>query len=297
MTKSAAARGSERAVLVVGADGRIGRAVMQRLTRAGVFTLGTTRRDTETDPSRLCFDLAEALDGWRCPFPVAAAVIAAGVTGLEGCERDPSGTARVNVAATLALARSLTDSDAFVVFLSSNQVFDGTWPRRAAGDPRSPRTEYGRQKAAVEERLLAESGGSAAVVRLTKVLPAGFPLLRGWADDLKAGNPVRPFCDMVMAPVPIGFVAEGIARVVEARVPGIIQVSGERDVTYAEAAVRLANRLGADQGLVRPQATGDVGLHCAFAPAYTTLDTTRLSDELHLCPPDVWSTIDGSFAV
>jgi dTDP-4-dehydrorhamnose reductase len=135
------------------------------------------------------------------------------------------------------------------------------------------------------------------VVRLTKVLPAGIPLFRGWADDLKAGNPVRPFRDMVMAPVPLGFVAEGIARVVEARVSGVIQVSGERDVTYAEAAVRLASRLGADHRLVRPQATGDLGLCRAFAPTHTTLDTTRLRDELHLCPPDVWSTIDGSLTV
>ena len=91
------------------------------------------------------------------PIRSGAAVLAAAVTKLDACERDPEATARVNVEANLALAAMLASQGVYVVFLSSNQVFDGTRPHRLGSEPTSPQTVYGRQKAEVESRLLART--------------------------------------------------------------------------------------------------------------------------------------------
>src|SRR5437764_879665 len=95
-------------------------------------------------------------------------------------------------------------SERAVLIVGADGVFDGQHPHRLPTDPVSPVTEYGRQKAEVERHLLTMDA-PAAVVRLTKVLQPGFPLLRGWVDALKIGEPILPFSDMVMAPVTLAF--------------------------------------------------------------------------------------------
>jgi dTDP-4-dehydrorhamnose reductase len=284
----------EGPVLIVGADGLIGRGLKARLEAVGVPTLGTTRRREMVGDSRVFLDLADDVDGWESPRHVAVAVLCAAVVKLGDCERDPAGTRRVNVEATVSLAQSLAASGVFVVYLSTNQVFDGIRPRPRGGEPVSPVTQYGRQKVEVEERVLSLANPG-AVVRLTKVLQPGFPLFRQWAKDLAAGAPVEPFSDMVMAPVPLAFVAEVLAKVAALRAAGIVQVSADRDVTYADAARHIASRLGAAPSLVRPRPYAEAGLSASLAPGNTTLDTERLTRELQLEPPDVWSTIDSSF--
>jgi hypothetical protein len=59
-------------------------------------------------------------------------------------------------------------------------------------------------------------------------------------------------------------------------------------------ALHIARGIGADESLVRPQDSSEAGLPAAFAPRHTTLDTSRLGQELGLVPPDVWSAVDSS---
>jgi dTDP-4-dehydrorhamnose reductase len=278
--------------LVVGADSSIGAAAARRLVKAGIDVIGTTRRSSGDCVSRWRLDLAEAPECWQLSqAPVTVAVLCAAVTSVDRCREAPAATRRVNVEGTLALARRLREAGAHVVFLSTNQVFDGERPRRPAGDPTCPRTEYGRQKAEVEGELLRDGG--ATVVRLTKVVAPGMAVLRGWADALRRGEAVAPFTDMVFAPVPLDFVAGTLVRVGERRAGGIVQISGERDVSYAEVAARLARRLGAPEALVRPVSYVTKGLPPESAPCHTTLDDSRLRGEFGQAPPAVWETIDS----
>ena len=283
-------------VLVIGADGQIGRALVAGLAARGHAALGTTRRRERAGPERLHLDLEDGLQDWRPPEPVAAAVLAAAITKLDACERDPSATARVNVEANLALADRLAALGTYVIFLSTNQVFDGTRPHRLASEPTSPRTQYGRQKAEVERRLL-QAHPTAAVLRLTKVVTPGLALLNGWVEALRSKAPIRPFRDVMTAPVPVSLVVEAVARMVEQRPAGVMQVSGPRDVAYADVALHIARRVGADEALVQPHDSSDAGLPAMFAPRHTTLDTTRLQQELGLIPPDAWSAVDAALTL
>jgi dTDP-4-dehydrorhamnose reductase len=280
--------------LVIGADGTIGRALVDRLARAGRPVLGTTRRRDASGPDRLHLDLASDVSSWQPPAGVSAAFLCAAVTSLERCRSDPVGTERVNVEHTIVVARKLVEAGAFVVFLSTNLVFDGTVPARAAHDPVCPRTCYGAQKARAEAKLLALAE-RVAVVRLTKVVAPDLPLLGGWVRSLKSRHVIHPFSDLVMAPVPLAFVVEVLDRLALVRLGGLLQVSADRDVTYAEAAHHFARRLGADPELVQPVTSAEAGVRLEAVPAHTTLDTTRLCEELRLRPPTVWQALDSIF--
>lgn len=277
------------AILVVGADGTIGAALARQLRAQGEAVVETTRRPQSIAPGRVPLDLARDPSGWEPPPGVRLAFLCAAVSGLEACCRDPVGSRAVNVEHTARLASALAERGAFAVFPSTSQVFDGTSARRPAADPVCPRGEYGRQKAEAEARLLAMG---AAVVRLTKVVRPDMPLLAGWVRALRAGVPIRPLRDLVMAPVSLAFAATALARIGLARRAGIAQVSATRDVTYEAVARRLCARLGADPALVQPTTARQAGLPEASIAAHTSLDSAGLED-LGLSAPDPWDAVDG----
>lgn len=279
--------------LVVGADSMIGEALMQHLKSASESVIGTTRRRDEVGEDRIFLDLAEDLSGWICPRPLKVAYLCAGATKLEACYKDPEGTSRINVENTVTLVERFIDDGAFVIFLSSNQVFDGSKPHVEPDHLPCPVTEYGRQKAETE-RILSQWGETVAVVRMTKVLGQN-SLLSQWSRSLRAGELIRPFEDMSLAPVPLSSVVSVLRLIGDSRRSGIWQVSGERDISYAEAASIGAVSLGADLGLVESATVASVNLNLEANPRYTTLNVDRLRSELGLLPPPVKWIIEQAF--
>jgi dTDP-4-dehydrorhamnose reductase len=279
--------GESRGVVIVGADGLIGRSLAQRLEAVNCRVVATSRRSDGGE----FLDLAQGVENWTVPKGISLAYLCAAETSMVRCERFPAQTFKVNVSSTVLLARKLVDVGVKVVFLSSNRVFDGTTPFVKAEACHAPCTEYGRQKAEAEIRLL-EMGPNAAIVRLTKVFGAGSGLIATWRQALGRREAITPFSDMVMAPVPLQAVVDAIAAIGLSGGGGIYQVSADRDISYEQAALRVAQRIGADPSLIRPIASRDSTVAIEHLPAHTTLDGTRLRDELRIGAPDAWRSID-----
>jgi dTDP-4-dehydrorhamnose reductase len=281
--------------LVVGGDGRLGRGLAEHLRRQGGAVLLTTRRRKETSGTRLYLDLSEDVSRWELPRPVDVAYLCAAVASLEACRKDPGPSRHVNVEQTAALARALAAAGAFVVLPSSTFVFDGRRPFPRPDDPVRPETEYGRQKAEAERRVL-ELGSRGAVVRITKVVVPEAPPFGDWVRALRAGEVIRPFADKVLSPVSLPYAAEALLRVGARRLAGVSHVSGTADITYEQAARHLARRLGTRPAQVVAGASAHSGLGPGAAPGHTALDASRVRAELGLEPADPWQTLDEVFA-
>ena len=280
--------------LVVGADSVIGGALLESLQSSGQPTMGTTRRRDTVNESRPYLDLSEELVNWTHPRPVETAVLCAALSRLEDCRTNRLGSRRINVDAICALAKDLSSQGAFVIFLSTNRVFDGSTPYPSTDDPVSPATEYGRQKAEAERRI-SQLDGPTAIVRLTKVLGPADPLFAGWRKALSRSEKIYPFQDVGMAPVSLTCAVAALRRVLETRSPGITQVSGPEDVTYAEAAQWGARALGVDADLVRPWSFAASAQFKEPIPANNTLDVNGLKTNLGVEIPDVRWTIETAF--
>lgn len=278
-------------VLVVGADGLIGSALSEGLRRSGKSVLETSRRRETLSEGRIFLDMEEDILSWKLPDKVSTAFLCVAYNSLDYCRREPIKTARMNVEQTVKLAEKLVKAGAFVVFLSTDFVYDGSVPFVKEDSPVSPRTEHGRQKAEAERQLL-RLGNLVSIFRLTKVLGPQMRLFQDWILALQNKKPIHPFSDKTVSPLPLSFAVEVLCRMAQKRIPGITQVSGDRDVTYAEIAYRLAGRLGVDRSLVAPILARESGLFLEHLPRHTTLDTARLVKELGMRPPEGWSTVD-----
>jgi dTDP-4-dehydrorhamnose reductase len=259
-------------VLIVGGDSLIGRNLISPFKRQGFRIWQTTRRRQGVSDEALYLDLGKDRRLWSFPeVKVDFAILCAAITSTQKCEDDPDATRRINVTATVALARKLAAQGSFVIFLSTSAVFDGSRPFATADEPVNPKTEYGRQKAEAEKQLL-RLGSSIAITRLGKVFYPGMPLFQSWITDLKAGKIIRPFSDLVCAPISLIAVVNFLLKVAKEKCGGISHLSGREDITYADVARWVAGMIGAHRTLVQPIESRNQA-RIVHVPNHTTLAT------------------------
>lgn len=270
---------ADHPVLIVGGDGLIGRALHESYRAAGVPCLATSRRAGQHP--RL--DLAALPETWELADSYSAAFLCAGRTKLADCEAYPAETALINVTRTIELARKLGERGAFIVFLSTNLVFDGNKAFPTVDDAPNPTTAYGRQKAEAE-KFLRELGERVTIVRLTKVVHPAMSLLLDWAGALRRREVIHPYSDMIFSPIPLEYVVRALQSIASRRTEGIIHLSAGMDISYASLAHSLATRLNVSPDVIQPQ------LAPAPTPRFGTL-RLRSEDAALLKPPAAAETI------
>lgn len=258
--------------LIIGADSTIGGALAKKLATSGVDIHGTTRGGGAFQ----ALDLSTNHASWPDLPGCEVAYLCAAVTKLESCENDPRATRLVNVGHMQELATRLKAQGTFLVFLSSNQVFDGNTPYPKATDAPCPRNEYGRQKAEFESWLLGHCP-QAAVLRLTKVISGPLPLLAKWEQALRRGETIEAFNDLVFAPLPLASVLAGLEWIGKTRETGIYQLSGAQDISYHGIACELAKRLDVSEKNVVAASAQASGIPAIFLPKHGTLDRQTLA--------------------
>jgi len=279
---------AEGTCLVVGSDGLIGAALKRRLVGEDRPLLGTTRQPGTTGKDMLRLDLSGDIDDWEPPTGITSAFLCAAITTLKQCETDPVGSYLVNVRNIVRLTEKLTQSGVFVVFLSTSAVFDGSMAFAASDTPVHPTTEYGRQKVDAE-RILLNMGKHVAIVRPTKVIAPNMPLLAQWRNVLERDEPIRPFSDLLMSPLPLDFAVEALVRIADSRRGGIYQLSGAADVSYAEFAAAWMTRLGFPAHLLQ-NCLAETGI---YKPNFSTLDMSTVTHQFGLKPPTLEQTVDS----
>jgi dTDP-4-dehydrorhamnose reductase len=274
---SATARMTRYDALVIGGDGLVGGELTLALRASGYAVRATSRRATA---DALALDLADpdlsALGRER----FACAFICAGVTNMQACESAPDAARRVNVENTLKVMRALAQTGAHLVFLSSGQVFDGEVPRPDERALRRPKNRYGRHKLEVEEAI-AREGLPAAALRVTKILakvPVG--MFRTWHEALRAGRPAVAATNMTIAPVSAQDVAQTAMRLGFERRAGPWHLSSSDELTYADAALRMAEICGLPPALVRGEEVTEAQVPAIYRHRYAALNSDKLAGAL-----------------
>lgn len=273
---------TQQSILIVGADGMIGRALEQRL-RDGCRSVVSSSRRPDI-PGRLHLDLAQPIDASRLPPNIVTAYLLAAMTSMAACEADLHGSRRINVEYTLDLARALHDRGAHIVVVSTNLVLDGSTPRAPACAPLAPVNAYARQKVELEQGL-ATFGGNTAILRTTKIAESLTGLLTHWRTSLVAGEVIRPFRDLVCAPLPLAYMVEALTRIGDQRAVGLYQISADQDMSYAAIATVLAEAIGGSApDRVREATAREMGVTLPACPDNTTLDSVATEAKLGLAP-------------
>jgi dTDP-4-dehydrorhamnose reductase len=244
--------GQRRRVVVTGAGGQLGRALVEAFAADDVVALTHADWDATQPPPEL--------------GQVDLVLHAAAWTNVDGAEEDPQGAAAANVGGT----RHAAELGAPLVYFSSDYVFDGT--KRTPyveSDAPSPQSSYGRSKLHGE----AAAGEDAWIVRSS--------WLFGWTSHnfvrtmLRLGaerDEVSVVDDQRACPTFVGHLAEATRELVE--LPrGTWHVAASGECTWAEFAEAIFEEAGLDCRVKR--ITSAELARPAPRPAYSVLRSER----------------------
>lgn len=278
---------SESAHLVIGADSLVGSCLIETLRERGHRVFGTTRRKETLSADRLFLDFEDPAPP-ALPDEIEYVHVVAAATDYTRCAVRPE-CHTVNTVHTPRLVEALLRRGLFVSFISSNSVFGGDRPWPDEDAPHDARFPYAVQKSLAEEGVRRAARECAAehrmaIVRLTKVMDASSSPLPTWLNSWQRGQTVRPFADLIFAPVSRRFAARALAVIAEKRVAGALHLSGADNITYVDFAHILVKALGVAPGLIAPTTAVAQGVDIPFKPRFSGLGMSRTTARTGIQP-------------
>ena len=183
----------------------------------------------------------------------------AALGNVDQCERDNKLAWAVTVEPSMAIASYASRAKPFLVYLSTDYVFDGERGNYRESDAPNPVNYYGLTKLAGEVAFMS-SGADCAVVRASSIYGFG-PGRKNFAkflvEKLKAGEVVKALVDQYTSPSQASLLGKAIMEIVERRLTGVFHVVGERMSRY-EFAMRVADTLGLNKSLIGKAKMGDL---------------------------------------
>jgi len=255
-------------ILIIGADSYIGCALIEFLKSRQENLLGTSRR---LESEYIHFDLSDnisVLEKILIQHQFSAVIFLAAITGEANCTSDESYSHFINVEQTKKAITLIAKQQVFTVFMSTSMVFDHSTAFIEYSSAYSPKSVYGRQKAEVES-YLTKNDFDTAILRVGKVIGGRFPLF----DNLikTEEHCLTLFDDHFAAPISLNYLCQLIYDIVNAKVKGIYQCSGNKDISYAQMAKVIVDRLQVDVEIkaisaidkgVSPERFGSLHSHC-----------------------------------
>lgn len=226
---------SESKLLIVGIDGAIGSKLFSTFLTYGWAVYGTSRDKSKTSSRIRFLDLKSPnLDLQNEQFSVA--IICAAITSIYTCEENPSESRDINVIGTIALIDSLLQSGTFVVFLSTNAIFDGSKSFSSVTDTPNPLNKYGSFKLEVEEHLLKKKAAHFAILRLTKLVTNQTKFIVAWNLLLEQGNSILAFSNRMLSPITMEEIESAISSIIKTKQTGVFHLGGQVELSYFDFA-------------------------------------------------------------
>jgi dTDP-4-dehydrorhamnose reductase len=276
-------------VLVVGAGGRLGRALLADWVQLE----GPTAHDVIAGLGRDRIDVADQLAtrrliGDRAPDLV---INCAARTDVDGCEADQVGAYAVNASAAGHVAEACTAVGAELLHLSTDYVHGGPPPLDDAGRPRgwrpsdpiAPMSVYGRTKAAGEKHV-RDAGIRHWIVRTSWLHAVDGPsFVRAMLARAVTNQPLRAVADQHGSPTFVADLVASLRDLVHETPHGTYNRANSGCTTWhglAEAAIAAA-------GLtvpVTPVTAADLGRRAARPPWSALDDMSPTSSNLTPLP-------------
>ncbi|MGQ9901390.1 MAG: dTDP-4-dehydrorhamnose reductase [Fimbriimonadales bacterium] len=263
-------------VLITGASGLLGSAVVRACRAAGWEVLGTARTPApESGFASLEITAPDAVRAMFDAFRPDAVIHCAAMTHVDACEQNPQEAYRVNTFGTEVIAAHCQRVGAACVYLSTDYVFDGAKgaPYHEYDAP-NPLSVYGRSKYLGEQAVgaLCPRHYIARVAWLYGVGRKTFPQFV--LDAARQGQSPSVIADQIGSPTYVVDIAERLVALIPTECYGVYHLTNTPPVSRYEFACALLEAAGLSvQPTPLPMAQWQTP---APRPAYSALISWRL---------------------
>jgi dTDP-4-dehydrorhamnose reductase len=264
-------------VLLIGASGQLGRALWAEF-EGRCDLVGTGLRSRAM--GQLSLDLGDPMGtvGYLDEVRPEWILLAGAYCNVDGAEAEPGRCLAVNAEGPAAVAAWARTRGAFVVFYSTDSVFDGERERYVETDPTQPLNVYSESKVrgeAVIRQILPERH---LILRTAWLYGPNEPrrnfILR-FIDEARAGRAVPVPDDQWGSPTYTEDLAAATRWLLERGASGTFHATGPEFVSRVELTRRVCRHFELDPAAIRPTPTSRLG-QVAKRPLANRLDCSKL---------------------
>lgn len=248
-------------ILVTGANGLLGQKLVAILDAEKNNNLIATGRGVNKNPAGGYTYLSANLNNpegiesflqFCCPEVI---IHCAAMTQVDECEKHKDVCWQTNVDGTESIIKIARSIGAFLIFVSTDFVFDGESGPYSEQDTPNPISQYGKSKLAAED-LIQNSGIKHAIVRTVLVYgtsnsPSRSNLVLWVKESLEEGKSINVVNDQWRTPTLAEDLANACILIAKGRHEGVFHISGEGMMTPYEIAIKVADAYGLDASLIQ----------------------------------------------
>jgi dTDP-4-dehydrorhamnose reductase len=220
-------------------------------------------------------------------------VHAATLTDVDKCELNRELAWKVNVEGTKNIAEAAKSAGSFLIYISTDYVFNGETGRYKESDKPDPINYYGLTKLKAEElvKTQAEYFIARPSVIYGSTPAAGKVNFALWLiETLRKGEHVKIVTDQWNTPTLNTSLAEMTLEVVERRLTGIYHLCGASRVSRFEFAELIADAFGLDKSLIDSVLSSQFKWP-AKRPMDSSLDTSKAQQTLRNKPLEIGAAL------
>jgi dTDP-4-dehydrorhamnose reductase len=217
----------------------------------------------------------------------------AAMTGVDQCEEEQGLVMNINAIATETIAKEAAKQHAFLVYVSTDYVFDGKEGMKKEYDLPNPVGCYGKSKLAGEIALNNIASGWCIARTSTPfgVHPKkkSFPL---WVkENMELKKEISILVDQFTSPTYVPNLSKMLIEIATKEISGIIHLAGATRISRYEFAELIADKLDLDKKLLIPTKTENMNWK-AQRPKDSSLDVSLATEILDEKPQKIEQSLE-----
>ncbi len=283
-------------LLVTGASGLYGSKLTEIAARNGYETYSTYSQHKTTHGIPVQIDISNKDQTFSKIKELKPEVIihAASLTDVDKCEIDKPLAWKTNVEGTDNVALAAKACNAYLLYISTDYVFDGEKGCYTETDLPSPISYYAYTKLKAEEHV-TKTLDNYCIARTSVIYganpSAGKVNFALWLlDKLRKREQAKVFVDQWNSPTLNSSLAEMTIEVAERRLEGTYHLSGATRISRYDFAQKLAEVFSMDPAIFLAASRNDVSF-AAKRPRDSSLNTTKAASTLKNKPLKIESAL------
>jgi len=275
--------------LVTGSAGLVGQQVVKDLSKSNqVFSCYNESKPEYGDSVKMDLKNYEMISSVLTEIKPDVVIHLGAMTGVDLCEKEKTSASEINTKATEIIAKECSKLNSFLVYVSTDYVFDGNFGMYKEDDVANPLGFYGKSKLE-GEKAVQNFSTNWCIVRTST--PFGlhptkksFPM---WViENLQKQKQIDVLIDQFTSPTYIPNLSRMLIEISERRITGIIHAAGASKISRYQMASMVSDKLNLDGTLLK-QISINKMKWVARRPKDSSLDVSRASSILNEKPQKI----------
>ena len=275
--------------LVTGSAGLIGRQVVKDLSETHeVFSCYNKSKPEHGNIIKMDLLNHEMISNVMSEKKPDVVIHLGAMTAVDLCDTQQDNALKINSQATEILAKECSKINSFMVYVSTDYVFDGNTGMYEENDTTNPLGFYGKSKL-LGEKSIQNFSSNWCIARTST--PFGlhptkksFPI---WViENLQKQKQIDVLTDQFTSPTYVPSLSRMLIEISERHLTGIIHVAGASKISRYEMASLVSDKLGLDGKLLREISINDIKWE-AQRPKDSSLNVSKAISTLNQKPQKI----------